>query len=104
MALFLVFRDLPGLTRDQYGAAQRAIAEAIEEAATSGPVRYRGGFFMLRAGRGICVFDAGSAADVTTVNRQAGVPFSDVQQVIDLRSGEPHREAQSPNPRGKPSC
>ena len=27
MAVFLVFRDLPGLTRDQYSAAQRAVAE-----------------------------------------------------------------------------
>jgi hypothetical protein len=89
MTVFLVFRDLPGLTRDQYGAAQRAIADATQETATSGPVRYRGGFFLPRAGRGICVFDAGSAADVMAVSWQAGVPFSDVQQAIDLRSDEP---------------
>lgn len=100
MAVFLVFRDLPGLTRDQYSAAQRAVADSTRESATSGPVRYRGGFFLPRAGRGICVFDAGSAADVTAVNRQAGVPFSDVQQAIDLRSEEPRPGAQSPSPRG----
>jgi hypothetical protein len=100
MAVFLVFRDLPGLTRDQYSAAQRAIADAARQAVAGGPVRYQGGFFLPHAGRGICVFDAGSADDVTAVNQQAGVPFTDLQQAIDLRSDEPRPGAQLSSPRG----
>jgi hypothetical protein len=45
-----------------------------------------GGFFLPGTGRAICVFDAGSAADVAEVNEQAGVPAADVVEVIDLRA------------------
>ena len=35
MASFLVFRDLPGITRDQYTAAQNALARAARGASTA---------------------------------------------------------------------
>lgn len=85
MASFLVFRDLPGVTRDQYGAAQRAAADASRRLTAAGhEVRYRGGFFLPGTGRAICIFDADSAADVAEVNQQAGVPAADVVEAIDL--------------------
>ena len=93
MATFLVFRDLPGVTRDQYSAAQRAVADATGQATASQPIRYRGGFFLPGQARAICVFDAGSATDVTAVNEQAGVPFTEVLAVIDLRPAEPQSGA-----------
>lgn len=102
MAVFLVFRELPGVTRDQYGAAQRAVTDAIRKAAASLRVRYGGGFFLPATGRAICVFDADTAADVTTVNRQAGVPFTDVLKAIDLRLDEPPPGAHEPSPKGDP--
>ena len=37
-----------------------------------------------RIGCAICIFDAESAADVTAVNQQAGVPATDVIEAIDL--------------------
>lgn len=87
MASFLVFRDLPGVTRDQYAAAQNAAAEAARSASATGrEVTYLGGFFLPGTGRAICVFHAESAADVTAVNRQAGVPVADVVEAIDLRA------------------
>jgi Protein of unknown function (DUF4242) len=89
MAAFLVFRELPGVTRDQYSAAQRAVADAIGQAAVSRQVRYRGGFFLPAQARAICVFDAGSAADVAAVNQQAGVPFTEVVEAVDLRLAGP---------------
>jgi hypothetical protein len=83
---FLVFRDLPGVTRDQYAAAQHAAAVASRRSSAAGrEVRYQGGFFLPGVGRAICIFDAESAADVAAVNEQAGVPAADVVEAIDLR-------------------
>jgi hypothetical protein len=85
VALFLVFRDLPGVTRDQYRAAQRAAADAARRASQAGcAVSYMGGFFLAGTGRAICIFLAGSAADVSAVNEQAGVPATDIVEAIDL--------------------
>jgi len=86
MALFLVFRDLPGVTRDQYSAAQRAAADAVRRARAEGrQLAYRGGFFLSAAGRAICVFDAETAADVAAVNNLAGLPVTNIDEAIELR-------------------
>ena len=84
VATFLVLRQLPGLTRDQYAAAQQA--EAARQASSRGrAVRHLGGFFMPGKGRAICIFCAESLADVTTVNERAGVPFTEILEAIELR-------------------
>jgi hypothetical protein len=86
VALFLVFRNLPGVTRDQYAAAQCAAADASRCHTQTGPkVSYLGGFFLPGTCQAICIFDAESAADVAAVNEQAGVPAADVVEAIDLR-------------------
>ena len=52
VASFLVFRDLPGVTRDQYAAAQHAAAGAARRTSAAGrKVRYLGGFFLPAAAR-----------------------------------------------------
>jgi hypothetical protein len=85
MAVFLVLRDLPGVTRDQYAAAQRAASDAAQQASLGGRVvRHLGGFYMPRGGRAICIFGADSLADVTAVNERAGVPFTEVLEAIEL--------------------
>jgi hypothetical protein len=104
MATFLVFRDLPGVTRDQYSAAQRAVADAIGPATESHRIRYRGGYFLPGQARAICVFDADSAADVAAVNEQAGVPFTDVVEAFGLRLAEPQSEAGTSSQGRNPSC
>jgi Nickel responsive protein SCO4226-like len=87
VTLFLVFRNLPGVTRDQYTAAQRAASDASRRSSQAGrEVSYLGGFFLTGAGRAICIFQAESAADVTAVNKQAGVPATDIAEAIDLRA------------------
>lgn len=87
VALFLVFRDLPGITRDQYTAAQNALARAARAASTAEcEVRYLGGFFLPRTGQAICIFDAESACDIAAINVRAGVPATDVAEAIDLRA------------------
>jgi hypothetical protein len=85
MTVFLVFRHLPGVTRDQYSAAQRAVADVIGSAGQQITARYLGGFFLPASARAICVFQAGSVADVEAVNEQAQVPFTEVVPALDLR-------------------
>jgi hypothetical protein len=86
VATFLVLRMLPGVTRDQYAAAQQAAIDAASQASTSGHmVRYLGGFFIPGGGRAVCIFSADSLADVATVNEWAGVPFTEVLEAIELR-------------------
>jgi hypothetical protein len=89
MTVFLVFRQLPGVTRDQYGAAQRAIADVASGTGPQASVRYRGGYFLPAAARAVCVFEAASAADVEAVNLRAGVPFTEVAAALDLRETGP---------------
>jgi hypothetical protein len=87
VAAFLVFRDLPGVTRDQYEAAQHAAGDAARRASVTGrEVAYLGGFFLPRHARAICIFAADSADDVTAVNELAGVPVAEVVEAIDLRA------------------
>jgi hypothetical protein len=86
VATFLVLRRLPGLTRDQYAAAQQAASEAARQASIKGRVvRHLGGFFIPSTGAAICIFCAESLADVTTINERAGVPFTEVLEAIELR-------------------
>lgn len=86
MTAFLVFRDLPGITRDQYVAAQHAAASAARQSTAAGrEIVYLGGFFLPATARAICIFDAESAADVADANTQAGVPVTEVVEAIDLR-------------------
>ena len=86
VATFLVLRQLPGVTRDQYAAAQQAAVDAASRSSADGRVvRYLGGFFLPGAGRAICIFGADSAADIAMVNQQAGVPFTEVLEAIEMR-------------------
>jgi hypothetical protein len=92
VAFFLVFRDLPGVTRDQYTAAQHAAADAAERTSAAGcRVTYRGGFFLPATAQAICIFDAETAADVTAVNERAGLPATGIAEAIDMRTatGQP---------------
>ena len=95
MASFLVFRDLPGVTRDQYTAAQHAAAAARRASADGRPVSYRGGFFLPATARAICIFDADTAADVIAVNQLAGLPATDIVQAVDLRPAGPQSGART---------
>lgn len=105
MTSFLVFRDLPGLTRAQYAAAQHAAADAARRAsATGGEVRYLGGFFLPAAAKAICIFEAHTAADITAVNALADVPATDIVQAIGLRtatSDPPHQADPTPQSEGR---
>jgi hypothetical protein len=88
VATFLVLRQVSGLTRDQYAAAQQAASEEARQVGSGRIVRVREGFLIPAKGWAICVFCAESLEDVTAVNEQAGVPFTEVLEAIELRPRE----------------
>ncbi|MGI9144931.1 MAG: nickel-binding protein [Chloroflexota bacterium] len=86
MPTYLVEHDLPGLSRDQFRAAQRALQEAASTATARGSaVRFLRGVFVPAEGRAVCLYEAADAEDVRTVNRAVGVSFSTVvDEVVDI--------------------
>ncbi len=103
VAMFLVLRDLPGVTRDQYAAAQEAISDTAQRATPAGrEVRYLGGYFLPVPGRAVCVFGAESASDVADVNQRAGVSFTEILEAVELRRSKPQDEVPASSARRDP--
>ena len=85
MPTYLVDRNVPGLTRDQFRAAQRALGHAAQRSSENGPtVRYLRAVFVPSECRAVCLFEAPDASSVRAVNLAAGVPFSHVVEAVDL--------------------
>lgn len=85
MPLYLVDRDLPGMTIDQFAAAQRAAVEAARRLEFGGRVvRYIRGTFVPSEGRSMCLFEAPDADWVRSLNDAAQIPFTRVTEVLDL--------------------
>lgn len=85
MPIFAVQRSLPGITMEQLGAAQKAAIETSARVSENGtPVRYIRSNFYPGDCHCTCLFEAADAAVVERVNRDAGIPFDKVEQVLDL--------------------
>ena len=77
MAVYMVERDLQGITMPQLAGAQKAaIATAQRFTADGTPVRYIRSTFVPGEARCMCLFDASSAEDVKRVNEAAQIPFT----------------------------
>ena len=85
MSVFMVERSLGGISMDDLGGAQKAAIEKCEELSASGtPVRYIRTTFAPEDGRCMCLFEAGSSADVERANDEAGLPYDRVVPAMDL--------------------
>ena len=85
MAVYMVERDLPGITMDQLAAAQQAAIATSAEATREGtPVRYIRSTYVPQEARCMCLFEAADAAAVAGVNVRAGIPFTRVVEALDL--------------------
>lgn len=85
MAVFMVERDLKGISGDALaGAQQAAIGEAARMTAEGTPVRYIRSMFTPEDGRCCCMFDAADAAAVQAANERAGLPFRRIVPALDL--------------------
>jgi hypothetical protein len=90
MPIFLVERELPGITLEQLAAAQKAaIAAGLELTASGIPVRYIRSMFVPGDSRCMCLFEAPNAENVRTANLRAQIPFTRIVAALDLTPVEP---------------
>ena len=85
MQVYLVDRDLPGITREGLAAVQRAEISASEQLTAVGqPVRYLRSVFIVGETRCLCLFEADDEASVEAVNLAARLPFTRIVAALDL--------------------
>ncbi|HEX6324003.1 MAG TPA: DUF4242 domain-containing protein [Vicinamibacterales bacterium] len=85
MAVYMVERDLTGITMPQLaGAQEAAIATSRRFTADGTPVRYIRSTFVPGEARCMCLFDAASADTVKQVNDAAQIPYTRIVEALDL--------------------
>lgn len=85
MTVYLVDRDLPGITMEQLAAAQKAAIETSERFTRDGKlVRYIRSTFVPGESHCMCLFEAKDAQLVREVNQSAKIPFSRISEALDL--------------------
>ena len=85
MAVYMVERDLPGITNDGLAGAQKAAIAGSQKSTASGtPVRYIRSTFVPGEARCMCLFEASTADAVRDVNESAGLPFTRIVEAMDL--------------------
>ena len=85
MAVYMVERDLPGVTIEQLGAAQKAAIEKGKEFTSDGKdVRYIRSIFVPGESKCMCLFEASSPELVREVNEAAQIPFTRIKEALDL--------------------
>jgi hypothetical protein len=85
MSVFMVERNLSGISKDDLGNAQKtAIAKGQEMTKQGTPVRYIRSTFAPEDGRCMCLFEADKSEDVKRLNDEAGLPYNRVVPAMDL--------------------
>ena len=85
MAVYIVERNLPGITMDQLAAAQKAAIERGQEFTANGKdVRYIRSIFVPGDSKCMCLFEAASPEVVKEVNEAAQIPFTQIKEALDL--------------------
>ena len=85
MAVYMVERDLPGITMEELAAAQkRAIQTGKELTAQGRQVRYIRSTFVPGEHKCMCLFEASGPELVREANERAQIPFTRIVQAEDL--------------------
>jgi muconolactone delta-isomerase len=85
MPVFMVERDLQGLSMEQLGAAQKAAIETAQRMTAQGkPVRYIRSTFVPGDARCMCLFEAPRAEYVEELNDTARLPYHTIVEALDL--------------------
>lgn len=88
MTVYLVDRNLPGITMDQLAAAQKAAIETSQRFSSQGKqVRYIRSTFVPEESHCMCLFEAADPQLVKEVNEAAQIPFSRISEALDLTPG-----------------
>jgi len=85
MAVYMVERDLTGITMDQLAAAQKSAIDTSQKFTSEGKqVRYIRSTFVPGDARCMCLFESSSQELVKDVNQTAGIPFTGIVEALDL--------------------
>ena len=85
MAVYMVERDLPGITLEQLGGAQKASIETSQEFTSKGKqVRYIRSTYVPGDSKVMCLFEASGQQLVEEVSQAANIPFTRVVEAMDL--------------------
>jgi hypothetical protein len=85
MPVYMVERDLKGITMDQLGAAQKAAIETGKKLTGEGKqVRYIRSTFVPGEARCMCLFEAPSSQNVKELNDKANIPYTRIVEALDL--------------------
>jgi len=85
MTVYMVERELKGISMNDLAAAQQRAIKTSEDYTSKGtPMRYIRSTFTPEDGRCMCLFEGKSAADVKHLNEEAEIPFTRVVEALDL--------------------
>ena len=85
MSVYMVERELPGVTMEQLAAAQKAAIETGKQFTADGKnVRYIRTTFVPNEASCMCLFEADNADLVREVNEAAQIPFNRIVEALDL--------------------
>ena len=85
MPVFLVDRNLPGVTMEKLAAAQKAAIQTGRKMTSEGkPVRYIRSTFVPGESHCMCLFEAPSEENVRELNETAHIPFDRIVEAEDL--------------------
>jgi hypothetical protein len=85
MDIYMVERDVPGITPEQLAGAQQAAMATSQQFTTHGtPVRYIRSTFVPDESKCFCLFEAASRQAVRDVNTAANLPFTRIVKALDL--------------------
>jgi Protein of unknown function (DUF4242) len=85
MAVYMVDRHLPGITKEQLAGAQKAAIETSSKFTQQGKkVRYIRSTFIPGEARCMCLFEAENPQLVKEVNDAAKIPYTRVIEAQDL--------------------
>ncbi len=85
MTVYMVERDLKGISMADLGGAQLAAIKTAQDMSAQGTaISYIRSTFAPEDGRCMCLFDAASDADVRRLNNTAGLPYHSVVAALVL--------------------
>lgn len=89
MPVYMVERDLPGVTMEQLAAAQKKAIEMGKELSAQGKqVRYIRSTFVPGENKCMCLFEAPNPEHVREANERGNIPFTRIVAAADLTPKE----------------
>ena len=85
MAVYVVKRELPGITPEALQSAGVRAKTCCSEMTSEGqPVRWIRSFFLPETAQTHCYFEGASAEAVEEANKRAGIPFTQIAMVVEM--------------------